>query len=394
MMNRICVAFVFGTRPGIGGLGLQVRSALDGLAAAWDRVVAIGPLPADFGEGDRITSVPLHRELPVWLTRYSPLRWRMGLRQQIEDCRLGRWAAARVAERRPDGCYVFTQVGLETLRWARGAGVPTVLDSPNGHLRNFREVYCSQSRVWCDSRYLGHPTEAMVARVEEEYALADRIRVSSAWARESLVAGGVPRDKIDVVPQPIDLDKYQPAPRTAASGPLRVLFVGGMDLRKGFIYLLRAARQLGSSRVQLRFVGATGDRDCRRLLAREARGLVVGVAPGDPRPAYRWADLLVLPSLEDGFGFVVGEAMASGLPAIVTDTCGSAELVEHGVTGWIVPAGESAALAGALDTALGCRADLAVMGERARAVVEAHVAQLDLQYFGRAFAPAVTAIRG
>jgi hypothetical protein len=239
MMNRGCIAFVFGTQPGIGGLGLQVRSALDGLTSAWSQVVAIGPLPTGPGDGDRIVPVPARPALPGWLTRYSPLRWWIGLRQQIEDGRLGRWAAARVAESKPAGCYVFTQVGLETLRWARDAGVPSVLDSPNGHLRNFRDVYCSQSRQWCDRRYLGHPTEAMVARVEEEYRLADRIRVSSAWARESLVAGGVPSGKIDVVPQPLDLDRYRPMPRPAPAGPLRIVFVGSMDLRKGFVYLRR-----------------------------------------------------------------------------------------------------------------------------------------------------------
>lgn len=387
MLNE-CVACVFGAPPGQGGLGLQARSALEGLAGAWERVVAIGPLPPDFRAGDRFVPVPVQRALPGWLTRYTPLRWRTGLRQHIEDGRLGRWAAARVVECKPDGCYVFTQIALETLRWARSAGVPTVLDNPNGHLRNFRDVYCQQSRQWCDSRYRGHPTEAMVARVEEEYRLADRIRVSSAWARESLVAGGVSRDKIDVVPQPIDLDKYRPLPRPARpahQGPLRVCFVGSLDLRKGFVYLLRAARLVGHGRLELRLVGGTGDRHCRRLLARETTDLDVYVMPGDPRPAYQWADVFVLPSLEDGFGFVVGEAMACGLPAIVTDACGAVELVEPGVTGWIVPAADTAALAGALETAILRRGDLVGMGQRARAAVEAHVAQRDPEVFRRMF---------
>jgi glycosyltransferase involved in cell wall biosynthesis len=389
-MRNKRIACVFGSQPGVGGLGLQVRSALDGLAGVWDRVVAIGPLPAGFG-GDRLVSIPAHRRLPRWVTRYTPLRWRIGWRQLIEDRRLGQWAAARVAECKPDGCYVFTQVGLETLRWAQRTGVPTVLDSPNGHLRSFRDVYCAQSRQWCGSRYLGHPTETMVARVEEEYRLADRIRVSSAWARESLVAGGVPRHKIDVVRQPIDVDRHRLRLRPASDGPLRVCFVGSLDLRKGFVYLLRAARLVGSTRLELRLVGGTGDRDCRRLLAREAAGLNVHVVPGDPRPVYEWADLLVLPSLEDGFGFVVGEALASGLPAIVTDACGSAELIQPGATGWVVPAGDVAALASALAAAARGRSELAAMGQRARVAVEAHMAQLDAEFFHRSFARAAVA---
>jgi glycosyltransferase involved in cell wall biosynthesis len=330
--------------------------------------------------------------LPHWSTVYTPLRWWTGCRRQLEDRCLGRWAAAHVKECRPDACYVFTQVGLETLRWARHAGVPTVLDSPNGHLGNFRSVYCRESAAWCGARYLGHPTEATVRRVEEEYVLADRIRVSSAWAKKSLAAHGISAAKIDVVPQPIDLARFRPAPRPVEnSGPLRVCFVGNLDLRKGFAYLLRAARHLGNRRMEMRLVGNTGDRDCRRLLARESQGLRVSITPGDPLPAYHWADLLVLPSLEDGFGFVVAEAMACGLPAIVTDCCGAAELIEAGANGWIVPAADAAALAATLEEADRRRIELAEMGRRARAAVEAYSQRADRNYFRRAFLPTAAA---
>jgi glycosyltransferase involved in cell wall biosynthesis len=94
--------------------------------------------------------------------------------------------------------------------------------------------------------------------------------------------------------------------------------------------LLRAARCFVTDDIELEIVGATGDSSSRKLFERESAGLNLRCAPGDPIPTYQRAELLVLPTLEDGFGFVVAEAMSSGLPVIVTDRCGAAEWVRPG----------------------------------------------------------------
>ena len=116
----------------------------------------------------------------------------------------------------------------------------------------------------------------------------------------------------------------------------------------------------------MRIVGATGSRAMRSLIEQESRRLEVNMSPGDPVPAYRASDLFVLPTLEDGFGYVVAEAMACGVPAVVTDACGAAEWVTDGETGWIVPARSTEALAAALEAARSKKDGLAVMGSRAR----------------------------
>src|SRR5262249_3954593 len=116
----------------------------------------------------------------------------------------------------------------------------------------------------------------------------------------------------------------------------------------------------------LRVVGATGNRSCRRLFERLRQGLRVEVAPGDPVPALQRAEVFVLPTLEDGSPFAVAEAMASGLPVIVTRSSGAAEWVRDGETGWIVAERSVDGLAAALETALGRRAELREMGLRGR----------------------------
>jgi glycosyltransferase involved in cell wall biosynthesis len=142
-----------------------------------------------------------------------------------------------------------------------------------------------------------------------------------------------------------------------------------LALHKGFVYLLRAARLLGPSSLSLRLIGGTVDRDTRRLFERERRGLdVVDGGVLALVPELHRAEILVLPTLHDGFGFVAAEAMAAGLPVIVTDQCGAAEWVRHGETGWVIPAGDERALAGALALALDRRRELPEMGRAGRAV--------------------------
>ena len=372
MPDRRRTVLIYGVPLGPGGLAVQSANALAAMAAPNVDLYALGPsasarvrtpeLPAVHWR-DHTAARPPWRALP-WLRSFQ------GAARFRDDVRLATWAARELARIQPQLCYAFTQVALESLRWARRHGVASVLESPNGHLRNFRAVYCREQARWCRGRYRGHPVAAMVARVREEYDLADRIRVSSEWARDSLVSGGVPAEKITVLQQPVDLHRFIPtAVPPTPEGPLRIVFVGTLDLRKGFVYLLRAVRRF-KGHVTLELVGGTADRCTRRLLAREAAGLDVRVAPGDPLPAFHRAELSVLPTLEDGSPFAVAEAMACGLPSIVTDCCGAREWIEPGRSGWIVRGGDADALADVLADALRRRKDLHAMGRAARDAAE------------------------
>ena len=368
------IAFVYGVPLGVGGLGTQAGNALRALALTGCHVHAIGPGPGVDACARAQANVTWHHSpaSPTGRAWWRPFRRFAGTGQIWTDQRIGRFAGAVVARTRPDLCYTFTQVGLETLRWAAAAGVPSVLESPNGHLRAFRAVYVSEATRWCDGRYRGHPTHGMVDRVSGELALALRVRVSSRWALDSLVAGGVDVERVTVLQQPVDLERYRCGwldPPT--TGPLKVCCVGSLDLRKGFVYLLRAIRSLQPSvPVQLRFVGATGDRCSRALLERERQGLDVTVRSGDPREALAQSEVFALPTLEDGSPFAVAEAMACSRPVITTTSTGAAEWVRPRETGWLVAPASTADLADALAAAAQARPRLRQMGEMARAAAE------------------------
>src|SRR5262249_19630938 len=153
-----------------------------------------------------------------------------GRLQLAHDTNVGRWAAEKAEKINPTLCYAFTQVGLEPLRWAKRNGVPSVLESPNGHIRNFLEVYEREAARWCGTKFRGHPAPEMVARVEAEYETADRIRVSSDWSKKTMVERGLVAEKISVLQQPVDLDRFRPSEKPKdLKGPLRLCFVGSLD---------------------------------------------------------------------------------------------------------------------------------------------------------------------
>jgi glycosyltransferase involved in cell wall biosynthesis len=369
------VAVVFGTAPGIGGLGHSVSAGISAVAAGAREVFAFGPPPPSRpwslpGGMPQATWVDSPQILQPWMS-YTWLRWQHGRTAAMHDRGIGRWAALQLQQAQPQACYLFTQVALESLRWCRSQGIPTVLDNPNGHIRNFQQVCEKEARRWYGTGFHGPPNDATVERVEEEYQLADRIRVYSEWGKASMLKFGVPESKIHILRQTVNLERFCPAAvPPPKEGPLRVCYVGSLDLRKGFVYLLKAIRAIGTTRVHLRVVGATGDRPSAKLLARERAGLDIEVAPGHSLPVYQESELLVIPTLEDGLPFVLVEGLACGLPVIVTSEAGASECVRTGQTGWVVPAGDVDALSAALEAALARRAELRDMGLQARADVE------------------------
>src|SRR5262249_33790256 len=146
-----------------------------------------------------------------------------------------------------------------------------------------------------------------------------------------------------VVPLWVDSHFWRPAEgdRKPDPGPLRALFVGKIEIRKGVPFLIRAMSECNKS-VTLTLVGGVND-DLRPFL-KNYEGEINVLAPctkTELRKHYQSHDLLVLPSLGDSFGFVAMEAMACGLPVVVSKNCG-APVPDPS---WRVPVMDSAAIA-------------------------------------------------
>ena len=167
-----------------------------------------------------------------------------------------------------------------------------------------------------------------------ECALADQIVVNSAWARDALLAGGIAAEKIRVVPvayeappESTSFQRHYPDSFTAER-PLRVLFLGQINLRKGAGRLLDAAKLLARENIEFWFVGPA-------QVTLPAGVKWVGAVPrADVDRYYRDADVFVFPTLSDGFGLTQLEAQSWKLPVIASRNCG--EVVCDGVNGVVL----------------------------------------------------------
>jgi L-malate glycosyltransferase len=187
------------------------------------------------------------------------------------------------------------------------------------------------------------------------------------------------RGRIVVVPPGIDLERFHPAGPGETPDPPSVLFLAGLERRKGVDTLLDAFEEVVLTRpqVELRLAGAGSlEAEVRARAAREplaGRVEVLGRVGREDVPALlRSSTLLAAPSLGEPFGLNALEALASGLPVVATNAGGLADLVPD--TGnRLVPPGDAGALARALDELLGLTAqERTDLGARNRAVAETY----------------------
>ena len=191
----------------------------------------------------------------------------------------------------------------------------------------------------------------------EEADLADRIIVNSEWSQEGVVRSGVPREKVSIIPlayeapevggQKSEVGAARLYPDAFTSErPMRVLFLGQVNLRKGVARLLEAARMLRDAPVEFWMVGPVQVTNATTI-GRGARVKWCGaVTQSRAAEKFRAADIFILPTLSDGFAITQLEAQAYGLPVISSRFCG--RVVQSGRNGLILEEPSAACIAAAI----------------------------------------------
>jgi len=329
-------------RAGSGGLGRHLQETLDALARRDQRAQAISE--AEIG------GAAVSARLVEAAGRISP-SWRMLLASRSFD--------RRAARRLPPCENLIAFNGTALAQFEKGArrGTGLHLMSANSHYRQLVARH--------ELAHRQYPVEApwaprLLERNLREYDRAGRILVTSDYMRDSFLEQGVAEERLvrfPLTPDPRFAPAAPPAPPAAGAGSapggepevFELLYVGSLLVHKGVPLLLDAFSQLEMPDLRLRLLGGWTTRPMREVVERAVAGDArISAGPGDPLTHLRRARLCVHPTYEDGFAYAPAEALAAGVPVLVSEDTGMKELIDRGRTGLVVPTGERDALVEAI----------------------------------------------
>jgi len=266
-------------------------------------------------------------------------------------------------------------IGFDTSSWllvdrSKRAGKRFILDQTTAHPRAGLAAWkraLEDFPEWRDTAPVA--IESLLANQKIEHDHADLIIAASLFARDTLIANGATSDRVQVNPYGVDLDRFHPDSKSA-SRPIRFIFVGGITARKGVPVLLAAWKELQARDAELWLVGEISG-EVRKLVP-DLRGLkIVGKKSRVELPQLlRSCDVFVLPSYCEGFGLVLLEAMASGLPIIATEATAASDLIGSTNAGRLIETGNVENLVDAMNSFLRDRDQLSTLSRCARAQAE------------------------
>jgi len=270
-----------------------------------------------------------------------------------------------------DAVYAYEDEAAITFQVAKQQGIKCLYDLPIPFYRTSRAIQIEEAERFPE---LASAIQAIqepawkIERKEAEVQLADHIFVASSMTQQSLLDSGIEPQKISVIPYGAPTGYFYPQPKSDQS--FRALFVGRVSPRKGVHYLLQAWEELRLHDAELLFVGSNimpegwleqhSDR-CRHIDS---------VAHASLNQYYSSASVLVFPSLVEGFGLAITEAMACGIPVITTPNTAAPDIITDGIEGFIIPIRDVEALKEKLEWCYSHPQELVKMGQAARRKAE------------------------
>jgi glycosyltransferase involved in cell wall biosynthesis len=248
-----------------------------------------------------------------------------------------------------DILHCIKPVVPRTIGAAHRLGVVTSAEAATCHARFNKEMVDVEREKYglpcidpyCDPR--------RVERMEEAYERLDWIIAWHEPIAQTFIHYGVPKEKVRVLDVTLGFNEPVHVEWTPHEG-FQVLYVAHTNLLKGLHYLLGAWERYRLHEVGRLTVCGYVDANTREIIRKEGWDLpgVRFVGFVNPYPYYEWTDVVVVPSLSEGDSFVTREAMAYGIPVILTEGCGNKEIVKRFETGVVVPVRDEEAIAEAL----------------------------------------------
>ncbi|OGX09034.1 MAG: glycosyl transferase group 1 [Omnitrophica WOR_2 bacterium GWA2_47_8] len=274
------------------------------------------------------------QKIPILRTFYNP----QFLIHEIFDR-----SAARILK--PSDIFVgASSVSLRCLTVAKRLGAATIIERGSAHIlyqdKILKEEY-EKFGVRLEPFQRPHPK--IIEKELNEYEEADYISIPSLFVRRTFLDAGIPEEKLIHIPYGVDLAEFKQTSKT--DDVFRVVYAGGMSLQKGAHYLLQAFAELDLPNSELLLVGGLSDEIEPFFDKYKGHYRWIGRVPQRELASYyNQSSVFVLNSIQDGFGMVIIQAMACGLPIIATTNTGAEDIVREGQDGFIIPIRDVAGL--------------------------------------------------
>jgi glycosyltransferase involved in cell wall biosynthesis len=274
------------------------------------------------------------------LRRLRQDRRRPTFKNDIEFCRWqsadwGQWIAPRLGDPVNILMGFIRNIDPHLCAIARGRGIMTVADQMIAPAAiESREVALQQQRFPAWETLSADILGGFAAIERDTWAHLDAITCPSQYVADGLLECGVPAERIHVVHYPIDEKLFQFVDRAGRSGPVRVGFVGQINLRKGVPYFIEVAKKFSREQVTFTLVGQPFLTDT--ALAEVRKHVDMVTVPRSAVAAQLASfDLIYFPTTCEGSAYALMEAMASGLPLVTSPNSGT--VARHGMEGFLCP---------------------------------------------------------
>ena len=276
------------------------------------------------------------------LSPFASETYRFNLLPQFD-----RW----VKQQLTPGDHIISSYGYvnESFQFVREHGGRTFVDAGNSHIENFQEILSEEHRRWnCPTPPVSPHWIERSRRMLAEHT--DYVLSPSSYVTKSFLARGFKPEQILRNVYPVNLDLFTPrSTQRPANQPLTFINTGSLSLRKGTPYLLEAFRIIRQKHPSARLLLTQIIQDDVKPILARYRDLPIEWSQGLPHPELaqrlQSADVFLLPSLEEGLVRTAIEAMACGLPVVLTPNTGANDFVQAGTNGDVVPVRDPQAIA-------------------------------------------------
>ena len=264
--------------------------------------------------------------------------------------------------------YAYEDEALKSFQKAKECGITCLYDLPIGYWRAAQKYLYEEKEKrpeWAMTLTGFNDSKEKLDKKDKELALADKIIVASSFTAKTLNQYCGTLSPISVIPYGFPEPNYKREYKTNNNRPLQLLFVGGLSQRKGIANVFEAVTHFGNA-VELTVVGHKSSNDCKPLNNFLSKCNWIPSLPHDKiLMLMQNADVLLFPSLFEGFGLVITEAMSQGTPVITTDRTIGPDIIRHNENGWIIDAGSTEAIVEAIENILAERRQLIDVGKSA-----------------------------